>query len=361
MRKGPNSGFASEACIATLALYLLSGNALAAASCAGPQEMGALQTAALQQQLMVAAFSCGDAASYNRFVTTYQNELQVSDQALMDFFLRHNTRKDGAEYDAYKTWLANTSSLRSVRDRQFCRSAKAVFDVAFQHKGSLAELVSQRPSLIRTGYTSCAPDRQEFTQMADATPSLPARHSAPADNRPSDLAPNLTSRLARALPMVSPEHSDAAIMPPREDPRAGRSQARVTYARDADPRNADNWGAGDPETSEYVDSGRDSMEARDNAGFGGYTLRHAPAYAQTASEPPHAYDHTNDRSGDNTGENYEDRDGNNDRPTANNVSRDYRDDYDAPYADAPYNDGSPARPRFIRGPDGRWYELHYHR
>ena len=161
---------------AALALSLVAGNAWAAASCARPQDIKALQAAALQQQLMVAALTCHATADYNRFVTSYRSELLESDHALMNFFLRQDAHKGADGYNAYKTRLANDASLGSLHDPRFCRSAKIAFDVALKRKGSLTELTSERPSLIDTGYTSCMPGAPETTQMADATPSLPARH-----------------------------------------------------------------------------------------------------------------------------------------------------------------------------------------
>ena len=71
---------------AAFVLSLLAGNAWAAGSCVRPQDVTALRTAALQQQLMVAALTCHDVAAYNRFVISHQGALQVSDKALMDFF-----------------------------------------------------------------------------------------------------------------------------------------------------------------------------------------------------------------------------------------------------------------------------------
>ena len=103
----------------TLGVFLLAGDAWAAASCVRPQDMKALQAAALQQQLMVAALTCHDTADYNLFVTTYRSELLESDQALKDFFLRQDVHKGTDGYNAYKTRLANVLSLRSLHDPQF--------------------------------------------------------------------------------------------------------------------------------------------------------------------------------------------------------------------------------------------------
>ena len=84
LRTGLKTGFAA------LTLCWLTGNAMAAARCVEPQDMTALQIAALQQQLMVAALTCHDVDDYNRFVISHQPELQASDRELLRFFIRQD-------------------------------------------------------------------------------------------------------------------------------------------------------------------------------------------------------------------------------------------------------------------------------
>jgi hypothetical protein len=102
---------------AGIAMVSMAQGALAGA-CIRHEEMTALQVAAVQQQLMVAALSCNAISLYNRFVVSYQRDLRTSDDALKAFFLRMN-RQDGlADYHAFKTRLANRSSLRSAADSE---------------------------------------------------------------------------------------------------------------------------------------------------------------------------------------------------------------------------------------------------
>jgi hypothetical protein len=63
--------FASKAGCATFAFFLLSGNVWAATYCSRPQDAMAVSVAALQQELMVAAYMCNDIAAYNRFVLCF--------------------------------------------------------------------------------------------------------------------------------------------------------------------------------------------------------------------------------------------------------------------------------------------------
>jgi len=281
-------------------LPLLAGNAWAAESCVRPQDVTALRTAALQQKLMVAALTCHDVAAYNRFVISHQGALQVSDKALMDFFLRQNAQTGADDYNAYKTWLANTASLRSLRDPQFCRNTNIAFNAALDLNKPLTELVSERPSPIETGYARCVPGAPENILTADATPRRPARHQAPLDSLPSNsaAAPAFTSHPDRALPPASPRNS----------------YERQAYNRHADIREADNRDA-----DGRNDFDRDRTETRDDAGNDAF--RYVPRYTEAA--PARAYDRGDDSYAD-----------------------------DPPYADEP-----PADPRMVRGRDGHWYLL----
>src|SRR4051794_5332937 len=89
-----------------LALSSIVVNATAAEICASAQDLTAMQVAAVQQKLMVAALSCNEGALYNDFVTAYQRDLIASDQALQAFFLRLNAETGASDYDAFKTKLA---------------------------------------------------------------------------------------------------------------------------------------------------------------------------------------------------------------------------------------------------------------
>ena len=86
----------------TVALSMLATQAWA--GCTDRSDAMALKTAAVQQELMVAAFTCGDTDGYNRFVLAYQPELQQSDANLLAYFQRTGST---ADYHSYKTSLAN--------------------------------------------------------------------------------------------------------------------------------------------------------------------------------------------------------------------------------------------------------------
>lgn len=123
------------------------------AGCTGAQDALALKTAAVQQELMVAAFTCGDTDGYNRFVTAYQPDLQASDAILLAYFQRTGST---ADYHSYKTSLANDFSLISARNDRFCSAANAAFDSALNPSHpALAEIVEEQPVTVNEDGNTC--------------------------------------------------------------------------------------------------------------------------------------------------------------------------------------------------------------
>jgi hypothetical protein len=183
--KAKRDHFAKAGAVA-LAITFLASNATAARYCASSQEMSALRVAALRQQLMVAALACHQANSFNRFVTLHQEEFQLSDRRLMEFFVKQARGADS--YNAYKTQQANDASLKSLNDPNFCGSAFAAFDAAFSRNLSLNELASQESPLIRTGYESCTEGAFDASDALVGMPSLPARHEGLRDGEAASFA-----------------------------------------------------------------------------------------------------------------------------------------------------------------------------
>jgi len=138
-------------CAAMLAFLGMTTDVWGRGSCAEPRDVEALKTAAMQQELMVAALSCHETHLYNRFVTGYQSDLQRSDAVLRGYFAH---RGGMAAYHAYKTRLANAASLRSLHDIEgYCSRARTTFHDALDGDGvTLASLVADRPE---TGEATC--------------------------------------------------------------------------------------------------------------------------------------------------------------------------------------------------------------
>lgn len=129
---------------AALALVMATTTAGAGSRCATSDELTAIQAAAIQQQLMVAALTCNQIAHFNAFQTSFNKELRHSDAALEHMFHRLFGGRGEAEYHAFKTRLANDSSMRSIHDNAgYCRDAGLVFEAALiADKPSLASFVS---------------------------------------------------------------------------------------------------------------------------------------------------------------------------------------------------------------------------
>jgi hypothetical protein len=108
-----------------LALVAMTAEASAADLC-DPGAAAAIKTAAVQQELMVAGFTCGAMAQYNRFVLAYQPELQKSDADLMSYFRHRDGRVAG--YDSYKTKVANLAASRSAAEGgRYCQAMDRAF------------------------------------------------------------------------------------------------------------------------------------------------------------------------------------------------------------------------------------------
>jgi hypothetical protein len=155
-----------------LGALLLTGIAWAGGSCKQPRDVAAIQTAALQQNLMVAALTCHSVNSYNQFVISHRPELLELDRALMNYFMQRNTQSGEADYHAYKTWLANTASMRSLHDPEFCRTAFAEFDAALDTTKPLPQVFSEEPVPTGIDIAACSDSTQSDTTPLQRSASL---------------------------------------------------------------------------------------------------------------------------------------------------------------------------------------------
>jgi hypothetical protein len=191
MRKMVKSG-AAALMLTCMASHVVAATA-GAAGCARPEDMTALKAAAIQQKLMVAAFSCDAVQLYNNFVRAYQKELQVSDRALQNFFRRMAGAKGDEQFHAYKTHLANASSMQSIGNMPaYCADAKTTFDASGAEKSNLTNFVmtqeakvdeAYRPCEIRTAGASAPPKNVPLPRMKPAGDEvIPAQGTALAPN-----------------------------------------------------------------------------------------------------------------------------------------------------------------------------------
>lgn len=174
-----------KTCAAALMLTCMAGDALAATvGCARPEDMTAIKAAAVQQKLMVAALSCDAVQLYNKFVTSYQKDLQASDRALQNFFRRMNGRTGTEDYHAFKTRLANASSMQSIGDiTGYCANAKQVFDAALDSaRTNLAVFVSGQTTSADNAFAPCQFRTASAGNIGDETEppeNVPVPHFKP--------------------------------------------------------------------------------------------------------------------------------------------------------------------------------------
>jgi hypothetical protein len=214
-----------------LTLSSFIGNALAADVCARMQDLTALQAAAVQQQLMVAAFTCKDYGLYNSFVVTYQADLQSSDRTLLDFFLRLNPATGTAEYHTFKTKLANSYALRSSgNDKAYCGNALQVFRAALNEgKKSLAEFVMAQPVSFTAKYDSCG-ERIEGGAMMAQVAATPAPTTAVVAEAAVAGGAVASSTAAATAPSVLPAKPEAGKMSPAANGTALSTQTGNAYS-----------------------------------------------------------------------------------------------------------------------------------
>lgn len=150
---------AATAGVLTLAAIVTATAALAqGGQCAKPAEVVAIQTAAIQQELMVAALTCNEIARFNEFQRGFGPELRISDATLARMFKRlYGARRGEAEYHAFKTRLANDNSMRSIHDNPgYCQEAGNILSSALApNKPRLAEFAASIQVVERGPVDSC--------------------------------------------------------------------------------------------------------------------------------------------------------------------------------------------------------------
>jgi hypothetical protein len=146
--------------------------------CADPAEVTAMQTTAIQQELMDAALTCGDAArvNYNAFQTRFSRDLQVSDKLMLKMFGRiMGGAKGDKAYNLFKTELAAKAELRRTHNHDdFCQEANLVAAAALgPTRIQLADFVADMPvAELSSGVNSCALEVGATLRGAMAGPNV---------------------------------------------------------------------------------------------------------------------------------------------------------------------------------------------
>jgi hypothetical protein len=219
-------------CVLAFCLAATTGaEAKKALKCANPAEVTAMQASAVQQELMDAALTCGEAAqsNYNAFQTSYGPELRRSDKTLLTMFRRVlGFKKGDAAYNLYKTELASKAELRRLRGghQDFCTAANLVIAAA---------LAPERPSLndfvsgvqvrdIEGPVSSCQIEVAVTLQGAMAGPDIvpkpnPLRVAAlPPPVSPAPAVVAAPEQTPAATPAAQPQ--EPAKEPPKEEKKS---------------------------------------------------------------------------------------------------------------------------------------------
>ncbi|MDE1986259.1 MAG: hypothetical protein KGJ28_06935 [Alphaproteobacteria bacterium] len=218
-------------CVLALSVVITSGaEARKPLRCAQPAEVTAMQAAAVQQELMDAALTCGEQArvNYNAFQTTFGPELRRSDKTLLLMFHRAmGWSKGDAAYNRFKTDLAAKAELRRVHGSQdFCTAANLVVSAALApQKPSLDDFVSGVPVTdvggdangdLGSPVQSCQLQLAVTMQGAMAGPDIVPK---PNPLRVAALVPPPAPPvMPPPAPVAPPTATPAAVVPPSVEP-----------------------------------------------------------------------------------------------------------------------------------------------
>jgi hypothetical protein len=168
--------------------------------CAGPEEVTAMQITTVQQQLMVAALTCGDTAriNYNAFQTRFLLDLRQYDKTMLRMFTRvMGGAKGDKAYNLFKTELAAKAELRRLGNHDnYCQEATLVAAAALgPQKIVLSEFVADVPAYdVTTPVGRCDVQIAVTMQGTKSAPAVvpkpnPLRLSAPASLPPAGIQP----------------------------------------------------------------------------------------------------------------------------------------------------------------------------
>ena len=162
--------------------------------CAQPAEVAAIQTTAVDQQLVDAALTCGDATreGFNAYRRAFGAELQRSDKLLLAMFKRIQGGSRGdATYNLFKTDMASKAELRRIKDAAgFCRAADLVLAAANgPSKPSLSDFVAGVPiSETETPVNNCAMKVDVGLKGVQAGPQVTPKPRPPQPDDPVETA-----------------------------------------------------------------------------------------------------------------------------------------------------------------------------
>jgi hypothetical protein len=160
--------------------------------CANPAEVAAIQTTVVDQQLVDAALTCGDATreAFNTYRRNFGPELLKSDKLLLAMFKRIQGGGGDARYNLFKTDMASKAELRRVADsRAFCQAADLVLAAAnAPAKPALGDFVAGvHVADAETPVQSCAIKVDVTLAGAQAAPPVVPRPRPPQPDDPPEV------------------------------------------------------------------------------------------------------------------------------------------------------------------------------
>jgi len=160
--------------------------------CAQPSEVAAIQTTVVDQQLVDAALTCGDATreAFNNYRRAFGPELLKSDKLLLSMFKRiQGGARGDARYNLFKTDMASKAELHRISDAQaFCRAADLVLSAANgPSKPELKDFVAGvQVADAETPVESCAVKVDVTLTGVQAAPSVVPRPRPPQPDDPPE-------------------------------------------------------------------------------------------------------------------------------------------------------------------------------
>ncbi|MEK7244392.1 MAG: hypothetical protein AAB223_00025, partial [Pseudomonadota bacterium] len=114
--------------LALAAVFAVAEGALASV-CVRPGDEAALNSKALQSELMVSALACEESARYNAWARKFESELVANGALLKRVFRQAYGAAADARLGQFVTALANDAAHRSAVEKAgFCTTAAGVFD-----------------------------------------------------------------------------------------------------------------------------------------------------------------------------------------------------------------------------------------
>jgi hypothetical protein len=144
--------------------------------CLSPQELSAVQIAALRSEMMVVTTTCHTDDQYNAFIRKFQADLQHNEAAIGDLLKRKFGSRAQVEHDRFSTEMANAESILGMRlGEDFCAHDGLLFhEVMALDSPSDLPLYAAGKDLVPATLDACPEPPRAPARNAPARPA--AKH-----------------------------------------------------------------------------------------------------------------------------------------------------------------------------------------